>query len=320
MNNGQNSSPFISICIPAYKRVEYLHRLLKSISIQSFKDFEVVITDDSPDDNVFQITQQYEPFFKIKYKRNTVALGTPENWNEGIRLAEGSWIKIMHDDDWFASSDSLQKFVQLVNDNSEADFLFSGSSFVRKDNIFGGMHIGKFDLFLLNKDPKNLYYKNFIGPPSVVIHKNVQDVWYDRDMQWLVDIDFYMRFLQKYPAFAFTKEPLVNVGYSEDQVTEKVFHDKAVFVKENLMLMLKQPHDLIKKIWNYDYTWRMMRNYHIADLKELQELYPPASGNIPAFHASILTFQKFIPHSVLKVGILSKILMTISFVITRLRK
>lgn len=318
MDNKPTPSPYISICIPSYKRVEYLERLLKSVAIQSFKNFEVVITDDSPDDKVFEILQKYEAFFKIKYKKNLPALGTPENWNEGIRLAKGEWIKIMHDDDWFASADSLQKFVQLINENSEASFLFSGSSFVRNNKVFGGMHINKFQLYLLKKDPKNLYYKNFIGPPSVVIHQNRKDIWYDVEMKWLVDVDFYMRYLQKLPTFAFTKEPLINVGYSEDQVTEKVFHDKAVFVKENLMMMQKQPQDLLKKIWNYDYTWRMMRNYNIKKIKELQELYSQGADNIPEIHKSILGFQKFIPHSVLKIGVFSKILMTISFVITLL--
>ena len=36
----------ISICIPAYKHPDFLKRLLDSISIQSFKNFEVIISDD----------------------------------------------------------------------------------------------------------------------------------------------------------------------------------------------------------------------------------------------------------------------------------
>ena len=320
VNNNTASAPLISICIPAYKRAAYLQRLLASIANQSFKDFEVVVTDDSPDESVFDTLQKYQEFFKIKYKKNAAALGTPQNWNEGIRIAEGKWIKIMHDDDWFASSESLQKFVQLINNNPTANFLFSGSAFVRNDQVFGGMHISKWQLRLLKKDPSNLYFKNFIGPPSVTLHLNLKDVWYDPNMKWLVDVDFYMRYLQKHSSFSYTREPLINVGYSEDQVTEKVFHDKTIFVKENLMMMQKQPHDILKKIWNYDYTWRMIRNYKIKNNQELRELYPAGARNIPAFYTSILDFQKFIPHSVLKIGVLSKILMALSFAITRLRK
>ena len=94
-----SSTPFISICIPAYKRADYLDRLLKSIAVQSFKNFEVIITDDSPDESLLLLTQLYKKQLPIYYKRNLEALGTPENWNEGIRLARGQWIKIMHDDD-----------------------------------------------------------------------------------------------------------------------------------------------------------------------------------------------------------------------------
>lgn len=39
--------PLLSICIPAYERPALLKRLLDSIAKQVFKDFEVIITDDS---------------------------------------------------------------------------------------------------------------------------------------------------------------------------------------------------------------------------------------------------------------------------------
>lgn len=320
MDNKTALFPFISICIPAYKRVDYLQRLLESILSQNFKDFEVIITDDSPDESVFVLQQKYEKFFRLVYKKNETALGTPENWNEAIRLAKGQWIKLMHDDDWFASPDSLEKFVSLINNHPEADFIFSGSSFIRNNKVFGGMHISSWQLNLLKQNPSNLYFKNFIGPPSVVIHRNEKKIWYDKEMKWLVDVDFYMRYLQYNRNFAFTTEALINVGYSESQVTEQVFHDKTVFVKENLMIMQKLPHNILQKIWNYDYTWRMMRNFNIKDVRELQQLHSPAADKIPTYHTYILNFQKFIPRSVLKIGILSKSLMTISFVFSRLRK
>ena len=51
--------PFISICIPAYKRVNYLKRLLESVAIQTFNDYEVIITDDSDDNSVRELADQY---------------------------------------------------------------------------------------------------------------------------------------------------------------------------------------------------------------------------------------------------------------------
>jgi glycosyltransferase involved in cell wall biosynthesis len=102
------SIPFISVCIPAYKRTEFLKRLLDSLMIQNFKNFEVVITDDSPGNDVKTLVQGYSEL-PIKYFRNEHALGTPENWNEGLRQAKGGWIKIMHDDDWFTNESICQR-------------------------------------------------------------------------------------------------------------------------------------------------------------------------------------------------------------------
>src|SRR5687767_8300464 len=96
------ANPLVSICIPAYKNVSYLGRLLDSIAEQTFADFEVVITDDSPDNSVEDFLKNYSRIETISYYRNVPACGTPENWNAGIRKARGKWIKLMHDDDWFS--------------------------------------------------------------------------------------------------------------------------------------------------------------------------------------------------------------------------
>src|SRR5690349_12185678 len=115
-------SPLISVCIPAYKHIDFLKRLLDSLTVQSFRDFEVVITDDSPDDSVKNLSAQYLNILPLRYFRNPVALGTPENWNEGIRQAKGQWIKLIHDDDWLASEHSLKLFADAINDNPGARF------------------------------------------------------------------------------------------------------------------------------------------------------------------------------------------------------
>ena len=87
------SQPLISICIPAYKRVIDLERLLNSIATQTFKNFEVIITDDSPADTVKDFLKNYQHNFTLHYFKNKQALGTPENWNEGFRKANGTWVK-----------------------------------------------------------------------------------------------------------------------------------------------------------------------------------------------------------------------------------
>ena len=117
--------PLISICIPAYKNTDFLKRLLDSITIQRFTDFEVVVTDDSPDKSVGRLCEEFALLMPLKYFRNVKQLGTPENWNEAVRRASGEWIKIMHDDDWFAGADSLAEYEKAIGSHPETAFIFS---------------------------------------------------------------------------------------------------------------------------------------------------------------------------------------------------
>src|ERR1700731_1904090 len=104
----------VSICIPAYQRKDYLKRLLDSIEMQTFRRFEVVITDDSPGGEVLETVENHPLKPIIRYFKNPRTLGSPENWNEGLRKAKADWIKIMHDADWFTGPDSLGVFVEAA--------------------------------------------------------------------------------------------------------------------------------------------------------------------------------------------------------------
>lgn len=49
---------------------------------------------------------------------------------------------------------------------------------------------------LILKELGALLSSNIIGPPSVTIYRNDKKIFYDRKLQWLVDIDFYIRYLK----------------------------------------------------------------------------------------------------------------------------
>ncbi len=303
----------ISICVPAYKRTDFLRRLLDSISVQSFRNFEVIITDDSPDNALKELCDRYKNVFSLCYYHNPAPFGTPENWNEAIRKATGQWIKLMHDDDWFAFPDSLQKLYDLTRVPENCSFVFCGSTVVEDNKVLFTENISRFREKLLRKDSRNLFSRNCIGPPSVIMHKNDRRLWYDNRMKWLVDVDFYIRYLQGH-AFNFTREFLINVGFNEEQVTRQVFHDPEVVIPENLLLMDKLDPSVLLRLWNYDFCWRMIRNYKIRDEAALYRLSPrKVDPQIPLPLLHILRAQKNIPPSLLNIGLFSKVFMLFNY-------
>jgi glycosyltransferase involved in cell wall biosynthesis len=307
--------PFLSICIPAYKRAEFLTTLLNSIAIQTYRDFEVIITDDSPDNSVKDLCLQYQQTLPLQYFRNPTALGTPENWNEAIRQANGKWIKLIHDDDWLANEHSLQQFVDAIHNNPGATFFFCA---YRNNWLQSGrkqdVHIQPFRYKQLLQQPATLFSSNVIGPPSVVLHANDKQVFYDKTVKWVVDIDFYIRYFKTVRP-VYIPDILINVGMGEYQVTQDCFRKREVEVPENFYLLNKVGIATLKNMLVYDAWWRLMRNLEITREEEIRTA--GYSGPIHRVLLSMIRWQKRMPRAALNNGLCSKITMFVHFLLHR---
>ena len=299
----------ISICIPAYKRIDYLKRLLGSIEIQKFKDFEVIISDDSNDHSVEELLKEFNGKFEIKYFKNEKALGTPANWNHAISKAKGEWIKLMHDDDWFANEYSLEKF-GLATNNNKCIF----SAYCNKTEITNNTEMMFFNENLktnILKNPLLLLAKNIIGPPSVTLfHNSIKDT-YDVDLKWRVDIEYYIRNISKGIDFVYINEPLINVGVSESQVTNYCLNVPSVEIPEMYILLSKYGTSPLKNIMVYDAYWRILRNTNTNSKSKLESF---GQTNWPAVILSMVELQSKFNQSTLRNGVISKTLMGISYI------
>lgn len=227
----------VSICIPAYKHPDFLKRCIDSVLTQDFSDYELIITDDSPDNTLQTLVNAYNDV-RIRYIKNEKPLGSPENWNKGLSLAKGQYIKILHHDDWFPTPHCLSRFVALLDNNPEADIAFAASCDIDADKR-QKIHIAdKLFLDSLTKQPENLYLHNRLGAPSTCIFKNNKDYYFDINLKWLVDIDFYIRIIKATP-FVFSSEILVNIGISEFQITQLCTADNNIRIVEKLYLFEK---------------------------------------------------------------------------------
>lgn len=284
---------------------------MQSIAGQTFTDYEVIITDDSPDDSVANFLRQNYTDPRIQYYKNVAPLGTPENWNEGIRQATGDWIKLMHDDDWFATENALKHFHEAVMTNN------AGFYFCAYNNVY--LDKSTTELVTLPnarwKRVKNfvpaLYARNIIGPPSVVLVKKDIANRYDKRMKWLVDIDYYIQVL-KVERAVYIKEPLVNVGIGKEQVTQYTHNKPEVEIPEGLLMQSKLSESAFRNILYYDAWWRLVRNLGIRDLESFRQY---AIGlQVPKPIERMIVFQKALPKGLIKTGVFSKLFMFLSWI------
>jgi glycosyltransferase involved in cell wall biosynthesis len=282
----------VSICIPAYQRPDTFRRTLRSVLIQSFDDYEIIITDDSSDNAVAEVVKDFLPNSKINYYKNVERKGTPENWNEAIRRARGDYIKLLHHDDWFKDNDGLGNLLASVEKSPDAILGFCACEVCKPDGSFSYLHAPTArQLSGLKRTPYCLFGNNFIGSPSVTIFRKLSMLEFDRALQWTVDVDFYIRLLNQPSKFAYCEKPLICTnGGDLLQVSAHCSGNRAVEVPEWLHLYQKfSPFQRMKSA-NLLFLWRLFREYDIRSREDL--IACGATSHIPAILSTLLATNR----------------------------
>jgi len=272
-------SPKVSICIPAYKHPEYIKRAVGSVLIQSFQDYEIIITDDSPDDSVSEVIKEFNDN-RIKYFKNIERKGSPENFNVALDYSSGEYIKFLLHDDWFSEKDSLAKFVKMLDDNPDADLAFCPSANCYPDEKLRMIkRPSAVKLEKLKENPWFLFPENIIGTPSVVIYRKNDNKKLDNNLKWVVDVDLYLRILSKNPQILYLNEPLVYLTTgSENQITATCIDNKNVELYEWLYLYNKNIKKM--KLIQTRFICKLLNIYGIKSKKEILEMGIKLPANI----------------------------------------
>lgn len=201
----------ISVCIPTYemdgKAKEVLTRSFDMFKKQTYKNFEVVISDNSEDDAVKNLCEEERySSLPIRYFRNPVK-GMAQNTNESIKRARGDIIKILYMDDYLANENSLKR----IAESFKGYWLVTGCKHDNGNRIFKPHYPSYDDKIRLGK--------NTIGSPSVLSIKNENPLLFDEKMTWVLDCDYYKRMYDKYGEPEILNEINVVIGLSKEQVT-----------------------------------------------------------------------------------------------------
>ena len=258
----------LSICIPAYKNPFLLERCLTSILNQTFDNYEIIITDDSLTDELKYVINQFNDK-RINYYKNERSFGSPANWNRAVSFAKGKYIQVLHHDDWFATSNALEIIMIEFERNPSVDFIFTGCCDIGQNSCVKRIVKNK-DLLLIQKNPTILYAGNLIGAPSVTFFRNGLNIFYDENLIWLVDLDFYIQILSRNSNFLFIPHVLVNIGINDSQITNKCLMNKLLIIKEYSYLYKKL--NIHRYTSNHNVWLNILAKYKVFTNKQLEKL------------------------------------------------
>lgn len=209
--------PYISIIIPTYNRAHLINRAIESVLNQTYGKFELLVVDDCSNDDTESVVSSFDDF-RIRYIKCDKNGGAAAARNRGIKEAKYDWIAFLDSDDVWRT-DKLEKqvaamdgvaglvyctFLRHPSDGTEETLMPSSDRSVdrRQGIMFGELLLG-----------------NFIGMPTIMVHKSVfNDAGlFDENLRCYEDYDFLLRASQ-YTRFLHVDEVLVDVYETEGSV------------------------------------------------------------------------------------------------------
>ncbi|AFY34225.1 glycosyltransferase family 2 protein [Calothrix sp. PCC 7507] len=114
IKNQNITNPFFSICIPQYNRTSFLIEACKVLASQTFKDFEICISDDQSTDGRENELIEYLDLSGVSfvYKKQENNLRYDGNIRTSIALAQGKYCFLHGNDDCLASPTTLEDLYQ----------------------------------------------------------------------------------------------------------------------------------------------------------------------------------------------------------------
>src|SRR5215216_4911650 len=103
--------PKISFCFTTFKRFDYLKDTLTTVQNQTFTDFEVIVSDNDPEQTARSIVEGFDERFK--YFPNDQNLGMKKSYNKSLERSSGEYIVMIADDDP-VYPDMLETLLQLA--------------------------------------------------------------------------------------------------------------------------------------------------------------------------------------------------------------
>ena len=110
-----------SIVIPVYNVEKYIDRCLKSITKQSYKNYEVIIVNDGTKDNSVKIIEKYTQKYKNFKLYNKENGGLSDARNYGLKYITGDYLLFIDSDDYI--NEDLLKELNTVLEKKDYDLI-----------------------------------------------------------------------------------------------------------------------------------------------------------------------------------------------------
>lgn len=123
----------VTIAIPTYNRSELLKVSLKSVLVQDYPDFQVLILDNASTDDTEAVVRSFTDS-RITYTRSETNIGAFRNWSRAIELNASPYLSILSDDDILLPG-FIRESVLALDNHSYAALSSAQAEFIDIDGV-----------------------------------------------------------------------------------------------------------------------------------------------------------------------------------------
>jgi alpha-1,3-rhamnosyltransferase len=128
--------PLVSIVVITYNSSKFVLETLESCKEQTYKNIELIISDDASTDDTVEICKKWlrenkERFVRTKIIESKKNTGIAPNLNRGIKDVRGEWVKILAGDDYL-SSNLIKIYIDFVSEKEQISVIHSNATLVNE--------------------------------------------------------------------------------------------------------------------------------------------------------------------------------------------
>lgn len=271
--------PKLSIIMPLFNLQDYIDRAIKSIIMQSYQNYELILVDDGSFDNTYEkclCWERKDQRIKVLRQKNS---GPSAARNYGLANSDGEYIYFCDGDDYL-DANYLQDIFNNCNNN---DLLISGYLIRKGIDEVGFFSDHNIELNLSNDSEKEWLVKQSLLTNNVVsgflwnkvfkrdlVMKSgafEEDIYYSEDTQFLIK---YINICQS--ACVIKSSNYYNYNLRSGSLTISKYNPKKVTVLEANELIMKQvhSHDLEQIVSSRLLSSKLMLLINIIETKNLK--------------------------------------------------
>jgi glycosyltransferase involved in cell wall biosynthesis len=246
----KSAEPLVSIIVITYNTSKYVLETLASVNCQTYKNIELIVSDDCSTDNTVEICREWIKSNSTRFLQSRILLGEKNsgisaNCNKGIKEAKGAWIKLIAGDD-ILHKDAILKCLNYIKIFPNVEVLSANVIRFKFDKINEGVssdiHLHPF--FNENVTASDQYQFllrfNRIPAPAVIIKKRI--------FEEISLFDESIHFIEDYPLWIKITENNIKIFNIPDSLVCYRIHETSISQTNKLHYRIDKTNEILLEV------------------------------------------------------------------------